>query len=156
MRERDRERREGDDQREAKARDLLFHLFAAARDLHEIDADVADVDDALDDAQPAPVRARRVAAAKAADLRRDAKIGELGQRVGEERARRLDLMGLVVEPRDLPIPARARQFELRIAELARAGAALLVPTRRRRRRWRADRRRAAVRKPLPLRFGSRR
>ena len=34
-------------------------------------------------------------------------------------------MRLVVEPRDLPIPARARQFELRIAELAGAGASLL-------------------------------
>ncbi len=122
--ERDGEQREGDGEGEAKAVDVVLDLFGVAGDLHQINAGVAHVDHALDDAQQAAVRPRRRPAPRAASLGNDPEIGQFRQLRREQRARRHDLVLVVVGPRDLPIPAGIGQFELRLAELAGAATFL--------------------------------
>ena len=98
--------------------DVGFKLFRHRCDLHDKTALFVRLNQPLDDAQRAPVRPRRIAAPIAADLRRHTRFLETRQARGEQRARRLDLGERLVERRDLPVPARQRQFELRIAQLA--------------------------------------
>ncbi len=79
----------------------------------------------------------------------NAEIGQFGQPSREQRSRRLDLMRIAVETRDLPIPARAAPVRTADRRAGPGPCGLPGPIAKRRRRWRANKRRAAARKLLP-------
>ncbi len=85
--------------------DIGIDALGRRRDLHEIDALIAEIDDALDHAQIAVVGRLHIAFTHAADARLNMLIGKTRQSRGEERARRLDVLFVAVDAGDLPIPA---------------------------------------------------
>ncbi len=76
---------------------------------------------ALQHPQRLVVRPRDIAAPAPVLTRLGVRLRQARQARGEQRARGLDVGGADVEPGDLPVPARQRQFELRLGELAGLG-----------------------------------
>ena len=109
---------EGNEQRQFEARHLRLDLVGRRGDLNEVDALVAGIDDPLDHAQRPVVGPGGVAAPRAPHAGLDAEVGEPRQAGGEQGARGADVRARAVLPGDLPVPARQRQLELRVAEVA--------------------------------------
>ena len=123
---RERKNRKGHDEVEFEARDLRIDFFGRRRNLNEINALIARVDDAFGHAQNPVVRSFCIAPAGTAGTGGHAGIGQARKLGREQRARTPDLGLGRVQSRDLPIPARQGQFELRFAELARRGCVSLL------------------------------
>ena len=118
--EQERQQEEGDAEVEFELRDLTVHALRGRRDLHQKTALVAGVDVALQHPQRLavrPERYRRAASPSCPGFGAGVAAASAGARrtaSARRGCRRAD-----VEPGDLPVPARKRQFELRLAQLAR-------------------------------------
>ena len=115
----DREHREGRDQRAVEGAHLLVDLGGVAGDRHDEAALVAEIDRALDHAQALVLGAVDIALAGAARRGGGGAIVEMGERGIPQRARGAQLRPRGIEPRHLPVPARQRQLEQRLAERLR-------------------------------------
>jgi len=93
-------------------------------DLNEINSLISSIDDAFEHSQGAVIRPFRIPSPRAARTGRDSGIGQTRKLFREQRTRTSDFGLRHVQPRDLPIPARQGQFELRFAKLAWCGAAV--------------------------------
>ena len=107
---------EGDDERAVEATRLLVDFVGVAGDGDEIAPLLAEIDGPLDEAQLLAFRAVDVALPGAAGHPGNAEVGEMRQRCIPQRARRAHIGRRRVEPRHLPIPARERQIEQRLAD----------------------------------------
>ena len=120
------EHAEGEEQRAVEAARLLVDLGRVAGDRDQEAALFAEIDRALDHAQLLVLRAFRVAVAGAAGAERAGAIRELRQPAVPQRARRAHVGRRRVEPRHLPVPARQRQLEQRLAERLRELVGVLL------------------------------
>ena len=111
-----RERAEGDDQRLVEGPGLVVDLLRVAADGDQVAAVLAEIDVALDDAQPLVLGAGHVAVAGAVGADRRHGIVEHRQVAVPQRARGTHIGLGRAEPGDLPVPARQRQIEQRLAE----------------------------------------
>ena len=107
---------EGRDDGAVEGEDLVVELGGVAADRHQEAAVVAEIDVALDQPQPLVFRPLHIALAAAVGIGRDLLLAEMRQRAIPQRARRRHLGLGAVEPRHLPVPARQRQLEQRLAE----------------------------------------
>ncbi len=110
------ERAEGDDQRLVEGPGLVVDLLRVAGDRDQVAAVLAEIDVALDDAQPLVLGTRHIAVTRAVGA--DRRHGIVGSRqvAVPQRARGTHVGLRRAEPRDLPVPARQRQIEQRLAE----------------------------------------
>ena len=101
----------------SKAQHLVVDLGGVAADRHQEAAVVAEIDVALDQPQPLVLRALHIALAAAVGIGRDTSVRSRcgSPRSHSERDERHLGLG-AVEPRHLPVPARQRQLEQRLAE----------------------------------------
>ena len=132
------EHREGDEQRTSKLRISSSISDGVAGDRDQKAAVVAEIDGALDQAQALVLRTLHIALAGAARARRHRASSRCGRVRIPQRARRAHLGLAWIEPRHLPVPARQRQLEQRLAERS-AGASRWL-----RRGWRRRRRGAEI------------
>ena len=104
------------DDRAVEGQDLVVDLGGVAGDRHQEAAVVAEIDVALDQPQPLVLRALHIALAAAVGIGRDA-AGRRDAAARDPTASATTHLGLgAVEPRHLPVPARQRQLEQRLAE----------------------------------------
>ena len=136
----DRQHREGRDQRAVEGAHLLVDLGGVAGDRDQEAALVAEIDGALDHAQALLLGPVDIALAGAAGARswRDRRDAASVESHSEREERSSGPRG--VEPRHLPVPARQRQLEQRLAERLRKAFAESRRASRRRRPACADRR----------------
>ena len=115
-----------------EAQHLVLDLRGIARDRDQVTAVVAEIDGALDQPQPHILRTRRITLPVAPDAaaRRSLQMRQVGI---PQRARGMHFRLLGIEPRHLPVPARQRQLEQRLADRLREFVAAPPPARRRRR-----------------------
>ena len=142
---------EGDEQRAVERARLVLDLLGIARDRDQIAAVLAEIDGALEHAQPLVLGAARIAAPGAVGLAVASSSRSCGRPVSHsERDERIS--GLAsAERRDLPVPARQRQLEQRLAERRARRGRRIARARRRRRPACAGRRRAGGRRSAPPR-----
>ena len=107
---------EGDDEGAVEAARLLVDLVGVAGDGDEIAPLLAEIDGPLDEAQLLAFGAVDVSLAGAPGHPGHAEVGELRQRCIPQRPRRAHVGRRRVQPRHLPIPARERQIEQRLAD----------------------------------------
>ena len=111
-----RQHREGRGDRLGEGEDLVVELGRVARDRDQEAALVAEIDVALDQPQPLVLRPLHVALAAAVGIGLAVLVADVRQRAVPERTRRRHLRLGMIEPRDLPVPARQRQLEQRLAQ----------------------------------------
>ena len=111
-----RQHAEGDQQRPVEALGFIVDLGGVARHGDQKTALVAELDDAFEDAQPLLLRSGAITLPCAGGTYRGGRIFEVRQSRIPERTRGTHIGIRSVEPRDLPVPARERQFEQRLAE----------------------------------------
>ena len=121
-----RQQDEGDHQRLIERTRLIGDLGGIAGDRDEIMPVVAEIDIALDQPQPLVLRPLHIALARAVRPRRNAAVLQMRQAGVPQRARGAHVVLVGIEPRHLPVPARQRQFEQRLAERLRELVARLL------------------------------
>ena len=120
----DRQHREGDDQRAVEAVRLLVDLGGIAGDRDQEAPLLAEIDGALDHAQSLVLRTLDIALPGAARAPSEAARSSRCGRVQSHSEREERTSGVrCIEPRHLPVPARQRQIEQRLAERLRELAA---------------------------------
>src|SRR6185437_14659094 len=112
----DREAGKSNDQRLIELARLVGNLGGVARDRDEIMPFIAEIDIAFDQPQMLVFRAFNVTFTRAIRARGDAKVLQMRQSAIPQRARRTDVTLVGIGTRHLPVPARQRQFEQRLAD----------------------------------------
>ena len=116
----------GDDQRLIEGMHFVGDLGGVAGDRDEIMSLVAEIDVALDQPQPLILGPGDIALARAVRPGRHAAVLKMRQAGVPQRTRGAHVVLVWVEPRHLPVPARQRQFEQRLAERLREFVARLL------------------------------
>ena len=111
--------RKRDGQRLIERAHLVGDLGGVAGDRHEKMPLLAEIDIALDQPQPLILGAGHVALARAVRPGGDAAVLQMRQTGVPQRAGGAHVVLVGIEPRHLPIPARQRQLEQRLAERLR-------------------------------------
>ncbi len=115
----DREHAERQRERLVERAHLVVDLRGVARDRDQIATLLAEIDGPLEHAQALVLRTLHVADPRTAGIGRNLAALETRQRAVPQRARRAHLGFVRIQPRDLPIPARQRQLEQRLAQRLR-------------------------------------
>ena len=115
-----------DDQRLVERARLVVDLLGIAGDRDQEAAVLAEIDIAFDHAQPLVFRPLHIAVPRAVGAGGRIGVVECRQVAVPQRARRADLGLGAAETGDLPVPARQRQLEQRLAERRRGAVGRLL------------------------------